>query len=48
MGLHFLLAEHISNEVHLLLCGRNLLRRRELRAAKSKHRHDSGLCVILV
>jgi hypothetical protein len=40
-----LLAEHVSDEIHLLLCSGNLLRRRGLRATESEHRHDGGLYV---
>jgi hypothetical protein len=40
-----LLAEHVGDEIHLLLCSGNLLRRRGLRATESKHRHDGGLYV---
>lgn len=38
----FLLAEHVSDEIHLLLSGSNLLCRRGLRATESEHRHDCG------
>jgi hypothetical protein len=43
-----LLAEHISDEIHLLFCGGDLLCRRGLRAAESEHRHDCGLYARLV
>jgi hypothetical protein len=47
-GACFLLAEHVRDEVHLLLCGGNLLRRRGLRATESKHRHDGDLYAVSV
>lgn len=40
-----LLAEHVGDEIHLLLCGSDLLRRRGLGTADPEHRHDCGWCM---
>jgi len=35
-----LLVEHICDEIHLLLCGSDLLCRRGLWSSEAEHRHD--------
>lgn len=42
----FLLAEHVGDEVHLLLCGSDFLSRRGLGTTETEHRHDCGIVCV--